>query len=372
MAEPFAVGLLAGAVVGWVLKPNGQVQAVTQPTITDYLKTETPSLIEALSLDTTQVRNTEEYDLVGSCIFIENPTDCSQPVYIRLNEKDAPQMELTSKKKITGQFYRFFIDNVAGTGTLNLKISRAEIFDFQDAKVQVNITNSNISVNITNSSINMKLTGSDIMMPIDIQSSYIMMPVDIQAQYMNLAIDIKAQTIGNLTIDIAAQSIGQLNVNIKASDITLNVTVANASINVAVTGTANISITAQSIGILLQPEYASHQGTDKNVSGYASIGLNTGAYVVTYTVPTGKICYVTQFGAVWYLSSPTASIGGRALLECPGATVVAMVGGENGASFVLSKPVKATAGQTIRVYVLGHSATSGILYGVFNGYEVLA
>ena len=119
-------------------------------------------------------------------------------------------------------------------------------------------------------------------------------------------------------------------------------------------------------------EWAAKAGVDKNISGYVSgAALNTGAYVITYTVPAGRVLYVSQFSAIAYLgANQTASIGMRATLEVPGAIVVCSIGGENGAAYPLVKPMKATAAQTVRLFVEGFSASTGVKYGTINGYEV--
>jgi len=68
----------------------------------------------------------------------------------------------------------------------------------------------------------------------------------------SLPIDIIAQTVGNLSIDIAAQSLGNLDINIAASEITLDVDVTNAYINVRTEAAQNlrVDIVAQAIGNL--------------------------------------------------------------------------------------------------------------------------
>jgi hypothetical protein len=367
MANPLAVGLLAGAVIGYVLKPDGKVEAVTQPAVTDYLRTQTPTLIEALSLNTATVRVLEEHDLVGSCIFCENPTIPTQPVYIRLNEKDAPQIDLTSKKKITGQFYRFFIDNVAGVGTLDLKISRAEIFDFSDAKVQVNITNSSIQVNITNSSLDVNILNANldvtisnsslnviiqsslINIPINLQSSMVMMPVDIQGQYVTLDMNIKSQTAN------------------------INVTVANASITVVVSGTCNISIIAQNIGLSLIGDYASQNATDVNILAGAAGALTWQQSVnASYTVPAGKKYVIDSF-SIYMVTDAAADYDHRMrivvrLEDLTAGADAIMFSCEGGGVINLNKPITVPTGHQLLLLISNYSNVSVHIYVYMHGY----
>jgi len=83
--------------------------------------------------------------------------------------------------------------------------------------------------------------------------------VDIVAQTIEtLGVDIEAQTLETLKVDIAAQTLAELNVNIAAQTIsTLTVDIAAQTIDklvVEVTGTASISIDAQTIYVNIKHE----------------------------------------------------------------------------------------------------------------------
>jgi len=207
-----------------------------------------------------------------------------------------------------------------------------------------------------------ELLGSEIQLPIDLQGAYIQLPVDIQGQYINLSCDIVAQSIGNIAIDIASQSIGNINVNISSQSATLNVNISSQSANVT------ISISAQNVGVYLQPEWSARQGTDINIVGSAQTTLYNGANVIDWTVPEGHECYINQFGGIWYLLTPTVSLGGRVALSIWGGELIAPISGVNGVAFALTKPIKVTAGQRIIVTVLGYSSDQGTLIGFFSGY----
>jgi hypothetical protein len=304
-------------------------------------------------------RNALPVVLTGSLIYVENPNDVTGPVYIQLNEPDSAKIDLTKQRRIEGTFYQFFITNAAGTGTLNLRISRSKFFQFDEAQLEIKIVAQSVSINmnVTGSDIMMPmdLQSSVIMMPIDLQSSYIMMPVDIQAQYLTLDINIKAQT-ANVMVDIKSQTIGNLSVDIKAQ------TVGNLTINVA----------AQAIGIHLTADWAAQQGTDVNLIGYDNTNpLVTGAYVIDYTVPSGKILTINQISAIWYKGTPTDNdnIGGYVVLEAPGGATICVLGGASGCAYALPKPIKATAGaHAVKLYVRAFHSATGVKYGVIGGY----
>lgn len=196
----------------------------------------------------------------------------------------------------------------------------------------------------------MQIIGSDIMVPIDVQGAYIMMPVDIQAQYITLDIDIVAQTVGNIAIDLAAQSIGNIEVDIKAQTV----------------GDITIDIDAQSVGVYLQPEWTALQGTDKNLFGSGSVNATTWDSLIDYTVTAGKTFYATQFGVT--IEAQGAGVHGYIRV---GATdILCAVGGIQGASQTLAKPVVVSAGVHIFGRVLNCSAGASTIRCTIQGYEI--
>jgi len=186
----------------------------------------------------------------------------------------------------------------------------------------------------------------------------IKLPVDIQAQYVNLDVDVVAQTIGNLNVDIAAQTIGNLAVNIAASAITMNVTV---------TGTANINIIAQTVGIFLQPEWAAKEGTDKDLSGSSAADLGTAYMIITYTVPAGKTLFISHFGAHTRITS------GNVIAKIWNHTtmiVKAITGGAQGCSMPLNKPIVIPGGEIAALVVEQMAADTQVVTGHIGGYEI--
>jgi hypothetical protein len=141
--------------------------------------------------------------------------------------------------------------------------------------------------------------------------------------------------------------------------------------SVNITGTANINIYGQSTGVYLQPEWAAKNATDINKPGSASdVNLRWGANAVQEMVPTGKTWFITQWSASAYLGADTAAIPIRAILQIPANNAISIIGGINAASCVFNKPIRATAGQTVVIWVAGYVDATGTVYAVFHGYEV--
>lgn len=202
---------------------------------------------------------------------------------------------------------------------------------------------------------------SDIMIPIDVQGAYIMLPVDIQAQYVTLDVDIVAQTVGNISIDIAAQTIGNIDVNLAASAVTLNIDITAQTI-----GNLTIDLEAQSVGLYSYPEWAAKEGTDVDPHDSATAADRTLTNIVDYTVPTGKTLYVTHWG--FSLEFAEGVFGRLSDYSDTTHDYKAVTGGYNGASMVLSKPVKIVAGHHCIIRCAHNHGSDAICTACFGGY----
>jgi len=270
----------------------------------------------------------------------------------------------------------------------------------------------------------MQIIGSDIMVPIDVQAAYIMMPIDIQAQYVTLEIDIIAQSVGNIAIDIAAQTLGNIAVNIAASAVTLNVSIAsiaggvtfnigtvsgtvnvaiqssavtlniaiqssavtlnvnitNTTINVSgsvtatISGTVSINITAQNVGVYLQPEWAAKTGVDKNfLASTTNVAFGSGIYG-DYTVATGKTLYICGFSCDNFAYNQADADSNQMccvyLTDMTTDVRLAEIGGNGGAGMVLSKPIAIPSGHQFRYRVTNRANHYTSLGITVWGYEV--
>lgn len=151
--------MLLGGVIG---KALGEKGVPSDADVVNVLRSLKPTMSMTISLDITQTRDNEVHDDAGYAIFVQNPEDASVPVYIKLNEEESDLIDITENRKIVAPFYRFFVTNASGTGTLILKISKSPIFAIAEAITKIDVTGSNI-----------------------------MLPVDIQAQYVTLDANMK-------------------------------------------------------------------------------------------------------------------------------------------------------------------------------------
>lgn len=199
------------------------------------------------------------------------------------------------------------------------------------------------------------ITGSDVTIDVDI----------IQQSVGNINVDIAAQSAGDITVDISAQSIGNIDVNLAASDITVIVTV---------TGTAQIDIETQSVGIYLQPGWAALQGTDKNFYlGGNSIAVN-GEASADYVVPAGKTLFICGCSFIgWGHAAADRDKMQICALELKDVTEIAhfvMLGANGGAGLALSKPVVVPSEHTLSFLLYNLSNHVMDIYGTFWGFEV--
>lgn len=172
MIDPLSYLLLGGltgyAIGGKPQAPNTIIiegsdgrnaEGITFPSEAEFLEMlrhRKPTLFSVVPLDTSEARNMKEYPTTGFSIFVQNPADASLPVYIQLNEADSPLIDITKIQKIITPFYRFFITNAAGVGTLTLLIGKTpafKVFEPLIANASVSapayVTPSNGGVNVT-------------------------------------------------------------------------------------------------------------------------------------------------------------------------------------------------------------------------------
>ena len=253
------------------------------------------------------------------------------------------------------------------------------------------------------------LVAAEIMMPMDIQGAYIMMPVDIQAQYLTLDIDITAQSVGNIRIDLAAQSIGNIAINIAASAITLDINIKSitggvtfnigtvtgtvnmniksitagvtfnigtiaGTVTVSITGTANIDITAQSVGIHSEAEWAASKGDSMD---FCLVGNNkgTGATISgSHTVPANKKYYIC--GISFRVNAYTSADGDKnqmgevTLQDLNTGKLLLQMGGNGGNAITFPKPILIPGGHKVE-WVLWNWANHNCDLGIsLWGYEI--
>jgi len=266
---------------------------------------------------------------------------------------------------------------ISGSVTIPISIE-ASVVTFN-----VNIVGSTatLSVDIVASSVtfNAVVTASDIMMPVDIQAQYITLDINIAASAVTLNVNITASAVtlnvaiqsSAVTLNVAIQSSAvTLNVNISSSSVTLNVTVTNATLNVTgsvtISGTANVTITAQTVGISVQGEWQVEAGHLHYNSTKQAIASGA-AYNLYETIAAGKryFCYGASFGTLSYVSADDDPQPCECHVKVGGTAVALSVVGEGNQSAIMSfsTPIRADAGQTFGVAMVntGTKSTYGAM-----------
>ena len=126
MFEPVSMiaGGIAGGVVGYALKDGSrQPQPVTWDDVIRRIESTKPQLIDVISLDATTARDKVVQEAVGDFILVEHYPS-SVPFYIRLNDTNSEQYDLSKLQSISGPFVRFYISNVVGNGEVKLYVCR--------------------------------------------------------------------------------------------------------------------------------------------------------------------------------------------------------------------------------------------------------
>jgi len=97
--------------------------------VMNELRAKKPTLLVTVDLDVSTARSNIECPIEGYCLYVLNPTGSSVPVYVGFNEAESETFDITKISKIRIPFYRFFITNGIGAGTLILIISKTAEVD---------------------------------------------------------------------------------------------------------------------------------------------------------------------------------------------------------------------------------------------------
>ena len=118
--------------------------------------------------------------------------------------------------------------------------------------------------------------------------------------------------------------------------------------------------------IVLRPEWAAVEGTDKNITAETgAIAPNVNTTVLTYTVTTGKTLYVQTS-----LASLNGLAGNVVAYLHDNSVRVCSWGGAQGPSAHFAKPQVFESGHVLTIVVAHYAATDGKLDATVIGYEV--
>lgn len=141
---------------------------------------------------------------------------------------------------------------------------------------------------------------------------------------------------------------------------------------IKVTENVPIRYAAQEIGIYLQPEWAAKEGEGKYFCASCSNYIRLQFLKIEYTVPTGKEFFITNYSG-WAKANKVEDADKNQF--CVGYMDVAYeefgaIGGNGGVSLTFPTPIRATAGQLVRVWLCGTSNHNTDMYVSLAGYEV--
>jgi len=266
--------------------------------------------------------------------------------------------------RIVGVDVTLNVDITAVTVTVPISIQSSAV------TLNVSVTNATLNVNVTNSTVNVNLAASAITLNVNLTASAITLNVNLTSSSITLNVAITASSV-TLPVSIQASTV-TLNVNLTASAITLNVNLTSSSItlNVAITAssvTFNITFTGQSVAVFDAAKWFAHSAVQVYVNGSKSVSDNAFDFVASRTVPAGKTMFV--LGASFGMEAQGAPSKIVGELEVDGG-IVWYLGSYRGGGLAMDTPVRATAGQVVRLYV-GHyeSGASKTLVGGFWGYD---
>lgn len=188
--------------------------------------------------------------------------------------------------------------------------------------------------------------------------------------------------VGSITItsgsdiNIASQA-ADIDVRLAASTITMDVNVTNATIaitgSVSITGVAQIDIESQSVGVYLQPEWASKTGLDKVFYFTADCSPDFYNYH-RYTVPAGKTLYVVHFTTSSYALNTVDRDKPQTLVarvqNRTDSLVFASVGADSGISVTFSQPLVIPEGKEVEFAIFNRGAHDCRLSTCASCYEI--
>jgi hypothetical protein len=190
------------------------------------------------------------------------------------------------------------------------------------------------------------LTGTSINIPINIAASDVTLPVSIDAVTAELYVTV-------------LQSLATIHVGIQYSVVTLDVNISDSQV------TIDINFMDQSVAVFDAAKWFAHQAAQWGVTGGGSIA--SGAYTtLSRVVPAGKVAFVCGLGVGYLVAGADVNIIG--VLNMAG-TDMTTVGFNTGGGLAFDTPFRATAGQTVSLYIFNFSGATKVTVGSIWGYD---
>ena len=130
---------LIGGVIGWVIRGKGaQPEPVDVPSAIEYLRARKPKTYDVLTFDMSVARANQEVVCVGDWLAITN-INSTVDLEVRLNETEWDALNLSRLRTIKQLYYRLFLTNTAGAGSVQLFCSLGGEF-YPPEATQVDVT----------------------------------------------------------------------------------------------------------------------------------------------------------------------------------------------------------------------------------------
>ena len=111
------VSAIAGGVVGYLLGRSGKLEARTLDQVLKELQANKPANIWVQTFSASEARTGAELVVAGDYLYAALDISAT-PFTIQLNEKDTPFIDLARVKAVRAPYYRIFITNQAGNGSI--------------------------------------------------------------------------------------------------------------------------------------------------------------------------------------------------------------------------------------------------------------
>ena len=139
---------LIGGVIGWVIRGKGaQPEPVDVPSAIEDLRARKPKTYDVLTIDMSVARTNQEVACVGDWLAIKN-INSTVDLEVRLNETERDALNLSRLRTIKQLYYRLFLTNTAGAGSVQLFCSLGGEFYPPDA-TQIDITSDPVIISGT-------------------------------------------------------------------------------------------------------------------------------------------------------------------------------------------------------------------------------
>jgi len=137
--------------------------------------------------------------------------------------------------------------------------------------------------------------------------------------------------------------------------------------------TVDTNFQQQAKGVEREPEWRAAKGYEKGFRGAATLPARDMAIIIEYTVPTGKILVLTDWGFSGHgptdPANPAVCPCHIHLLDYTAGIMLAYDGGQVGRYATLNTPVIIPAGHTFRMLIYSNYEYEAVFEAAIRGFE---